>query len=120
MAMCGDDTADPAVFTDERMRARELVSLRDRIEVVPSEEVAGSQACVELTLGGGRTASETVDVGRPAADVGKQWARITEKFVRLASPVVGEDAAWRLHERVEALPDVADVAEVAALAAGAR
>ena len=120
MALCGDDTADPASFTDERMRDPALVSVRDRVEVVPSEEVAGSQARVEIQLGGAWRNGETVDVGRPAEDVDKQWSRITEKFIRLAAPVLGEDAAWRLHDRVDSLPDLADVAEIATLASRAR
>ena len=120
MALCGDDTADPASFTDERMRNPDLISVRDRIVVVPSEEVIGTQARVEIDLGGTHPFVETVDVGRPASDVAKQWSRITEKFVRLASPVLAEDGAWHLHERVDALPHVADVAEIAKLAAGAR
>src|SRR5207237_3826078 len=31
MALCGDDTADPASFTDERMGSPDLVAVRDRI-----------------------------------------------------------------------------------------
>ena len=117
MALCGDDTADPEAFTDERMRAPDLVAVRDRVEIVPSDDVVGTQARVEIDLGGSMPFVETVDVGRPAEDVGKQWSRITEKFVRLASPVLTEDGAWRLHESVDAL---ADVAEILKLAAGAR
>ena len=120
MALCGDDTADPASFTDERMQDPALVSVRDRVEVVPSEDVAGSQARVEIRRGGSWRNGETVDVGRPADDVDKQWSRITEKFIRLATPVLGEDGAWRLHARVDALPELADVAEIAALASGGR
>jgi 2-methylcitrate dehydratase PrpD len=116
MALCGDDTADPAAFTDERMRAPDLVSVRNRIEVVPSEDVVGTQARIEIGIAAGRTHSETVDVGRPADDVERQWSRITEKFVRLATPVLGEEAAWRLHDAVERLPDIADTSEIAALA----
>ena len=120
MALCGDDTADPASFTDERMRDPALVSVRDRVEVVPSDEVAGSQARVEIQRGGSWRNGETVDVGRPAEDVDKQWSRVTEKFIRLAAPVLGEDTAWQLHSRVDALPDLTDVAEIASLASRAR
>jgi 2-methylcitrate dehydratase PrpD len=120
MALCGDDTADPASFTDERMCDPALVSVRDRVEVVPSEEVAGSQARVEIQRGGAWRNGETVDVGRPAEDVDKQWSRITEKFIRLAAPVLGQDAAWRLHGKVDSLPDLGDVAEIGFLASGGR
>src|SRR5439155_20316740 len=72
MALCGDDTADPQAFTDERMHAPEIVSVRDKIEIVPSDEVMGTQARVEIDLGGSMPFVETVDVGRPATDVDKQ------------------------------------------------
>jgi 2-methylcitrate dehydratase PrpD len=120
MALCGDDTADPAAFTDDRMRDPALVSVRDRVEVVPSGEMIGSQARVEIRGRGSWGDGETVDVGRPAEDVDKQWKRISEKFVRLAAPALGTDGAWRLHERVEALPDAPDVGEIAKLATAAR
>lgn len=120
MALCGDDTADPGAFTDERMRDPALVSVRNRVEVVPSEEMIGSQARVEIRRGGSWSNGETVDVGRPADDVDKQWARITEKYIRLAAPVLGAERAWQLHERVEALAGAGDVGEIAKLAAGAR
>jgi 2-methylcitrate dehydratase PrpD len=120
MALCGDDTADPASFTDERMRDPALVAVRDRVEVMPSTEMIGSQARVEVRRGGSWSNGETVDVGRPAEDVDKQWGRITEKFVRLAAPVLGTDGAWRLHERVETLEHLGDVGEIGKLAAGSR
>lgn len=112
MALCGDDTADPSVFTDERMRS--LMGVRDLIIVRPSDDVIGTQSRVEIELPGGRTVSETVDVGRPADDLERQWSRLTEKFIRLASPVVGEDNAWRLHGCVESLPD-SSVSDLTAL-----
>lgn len=116
MALRGDDTSDPALFTDEFVSSDEIVSLRDRVEVVPSDKVAGTQARVNVTRTNGTTVSETVDVGRPAEDVDRQWNRITEKFVRLAAPVIGEDKAWRLHKQVELLDDAGDPRELLDLA----
>lgn len=112
MALSGDDTADPCAFTEERMRS--LAGTRDRVEVRASDDVVGTQSRVEIELPNGRTVSETVDVGRPADDLERQWNKLTEKFIRLASPVLGETDAWRLHACIESLPNV-KVPELTAL-----
>jgi 2-methylcitrate dehydratase PrpD len=112
MALLGDDTADPASFNDERMASADLCSMRDKIEVVPSTEVAGTQTSVEVQLDDGTTLSQTVDVGRPAEDLERQWERLRTKFIRLASPVIGEDAAWAMHNVIQNLEAVDDVSEL--------
>ncbi len=115
MALLGDDTADPAAFTTERVSSGELVAMRDRIGVTPSPELAGTATRVDIRTTDGRSLTETSDVGFPADDLERQWERLTAKFIRLSSPVVGEDGAWRLHELVSRLESVADVSEITTL-----
>jgi 2-methylcitrate dehydratase PrpD len=115
MALLGDDTADPATYTDERMRSPELVAVRHRVTVHGTEEVAGTQATVVVRTAAGEELAETVDVGVPATDFEGQWERITAKFLRLAVPMVGEERAWRLHTLVGGLEKLGDVSELAAV-----
>ena len=114
MAMRGEDTADPASFTDERMLARGSVDARDKVTVRASEEVAGTQTRVEVGLADGRTLTDTFDVGIPADDLERQWTKLTQKFVRLSSPVLGEERAWQLHDRVASLEQLPDASELPA------
>jgi 2-methylcitrate dehydratase PrpD len=110
MALLGDDTADPGAFTDDRITSSELVGLRDRIEVVPTSEMFGTQTTVEIRKRDGTDLADTADVGTPATDLERQWERLTQKFVRLAAPVLGEDRAWSLHDRVRSLDELDDTA----------
>jgi 2-methylcitrate dehydratase PrpD len=115
MALLGDDTADPAAYTDERMRSPELIGLRDRVTVRASEEVTGTQAAVVVRTAAHEELGESVDVGIPATDLEGQWERITAKFLRLAKPMVGEERALRLHGLVGGLEKLEDISELAAL-----
>jgi 2-methylcitrate dehydratase PrpD len=112
MTLLGDDTADPAAFTDERITSPELTSLRDRIEVVPTTDMFGTQSLVEVHTRDGRDLAETADVGTPANDLEQQWERLSAKFIRLAVPIVGDDRAWAMHDRVRNLDTLDDAAEL--------
>ena len=110
MAMLGDDTADPAAYTDERMASPELVALRDKVTIVTDDSLIPTGARVTID---GR--SETVDVGRPASDLEEQWDKLAAKFTRLATPVVGEDSARKLVDVVRSIDGADDVTELLAL-----
>ena len=109
MTLLGDDTADPSAFTDARVSGAELTRLRDRITVVPSEEVFGTQSRVEVRTRDGRDLAQTADVGTPATDLEQQWQRLAAKFVKLATPVIGDDRALTLHDRVRHFDELDDV-----------
>ncbi len=113
MALSGEDTADPGAYTDDRMASKDLVALRGRITVEPSNDVSGTASRLEITTRDRRSLTADADVGTPAADLDRQWDRLTAKFVRLASPVVGEDRAWALHELINHLDDLDDVSALA-------
>jgi 2-methylcitrate dehydratase PrpD len=114
MTLLGDDTADPDTFTDARVTSREVVSLRDRTSVAPSTDVFGTQSRIDVRTTDGRDLSETADVGTPATDLEQQWQRLTAKFIRLAAPVLGEERAWTIHDRIRRLEDLDDVRSLVA------
>jgi 2-methylcitrate dehydratase PrpD len=59
-----DGTVGLAQYEDERVRAPDLVSLRDSITLLPDDQVARDAAEVEVDLAGGRTLRETVEHAR--------------------------------------------------------
>lgn len=109
MSFLGDDTADPAAFTDVRIGSEELVALRDRIVVEPSRDVVGTASRVEIATRDGQRLTQDADVGTPASDLDRQWERLSAKFVRLGAPILGEERAWALHGLIERLGDLDDV-----------
>ena len=108
MALLGDDTTDMAAYTDERMRADELVALRDRVRVVPEEGRLGTRSKVVVVTASGERHEAEDDTGRPAPDLELQQERLAAKFLGLATPVLGRERAEALHHAIgsiEASPD---------------
>ena len=93
MALCGIATGDTANYSEEVCNAPNVVSLRDRVQIEsdPSEFRAVASAVVHLRDG---VALHTqADVSVPETDLDRQARRLSEKFVLLARPRLGEDAA---------------------------
>lgn len=114
MALLGDDTADPAAFTDQRMGTPERVKMRKKVVVRASADMSGAETRVNVHLEDGTTCSATIDVGKPASDLERQWTSITEKFERLAVPVIGDQTAQTVAHLVHELDRVDDVGDLLA------
>ena len=115
MALLGDDTADPAAFTDSRMADPRLCALRDRVHVETVPGVPGTRAAVEIEARGQRLDAE-VDTGVPARDLVLQRDRLRRKFLTLATPVVGTGGAVRLADaalRADELPAAEELVRLA-------
>ena len=95
MALRGDDTADPATFTDARMADPGLVRLRDRVAIVPVAGTGATRTAVTLDTDRGRFVAEA-DTGVPAVDMRAQRERLEAKFLALATPVLGRARAEAL------------------------
>src|SRR5207249_1672809 len=67
MALLGDDTGNPAAFTDSRMGDPRLRALRDRISVETVPGTPSTRAAVVIETRGRRVDAE-VDTGVPASD----------------------------------------------------
>ncbi|HEX2286762.1 MAG TPA: MmgE/PrpD family protein [Mycobacterium sp.] len=92
-------------FTDERVADPAVVALRQRVHVHTDPEQTKDSARVVLTLRDGRTLERHVahNLGTPDNPMTDQ--QLEEKFLGLASPVLGRDGAkqvaaacWRLRE----------------------
>jgi 2-methylcitrate dehydratase PrpD len=111
LAMLGDDTADPATFSDQRVLQPDLRELMTRIDVTQeASRVSPTSAIVVFETASGDHRA-TADIGTPEADLDLQERRLRMKFARLAGPVIGSDAG-PLADRllgIGAVPSVADL-----------
>jgi 2-methylcitrate dehydratase PrpD len=115
LALLGEDTSDPALFTEEKMRDAALVALRDRVTFVPQPNLGAMRATV-VVRAGGRELSAEFDSGIPATDLDAQWSKLSAKFHALAEPIIGRDSANTLHatiERIESVPNVRELLQLA-------
>jgi 2-methylcitrate dehydratase PrpD len=115
MTLLGDDTTDPASFSDERMQARDLREMRDRITFTPMAALLPTQATVIVHASGNQLVAEA-DTGKPSEDLDRQWDALSAKFFGLASPVIGKDRAARLQAAVANIKSTSSMREIVALA----
>ena len=116
LALLAKETEDPATFCDEVMQSDEVVAVRDRVTVLPDENVGMADSHVAIEAGGQRYETST-DTGQPSTDLDVQRARLEAKFDRLTAPVIGGDGAKRAREmilQIESVPSLRDlIAELA-------
>jgi 2-methylcitrate dehydratase PrpD len=91
-----DGTAFLDQFTDQRVVDPELASIRERVHVHTDPEQNKDSALVVLSLQNGKTLQRHVahNLGTPDNPMTDQ--QLEDKFVALASPVLGQDRAKRL------------------------
>ena len=114
MALLGDDTSDPATFNDERMRAHDLRTLRDRVVFSPELGLPATRATV-IVRAKGRELTAEADTGQPASDLDAQWSKLSAKFFSLAEPVISRENAKALRGAVAEIEDVPSVRDLASL-----
>ncbi len=115
MALLGDDTSDPASFSDARMRDPSFGSMRDRVTFVPTPGLPPTRATVVVRIDGRELAAEA-DTGAPETDLARQSARLHAKFIALTTPVVGAAGAARLAGALERIDDAPSMRAIASLA----
>lgn len=105
VALAGLDTG-PEAFTDESVQDPHLVSLRQRITVLPeSERAMTAPTKVSITLLNGDRLEAEVDVFEPTPDseLSEEWDALKSKFLALSAPVIGYTSANAMLEQVEQL-----------------
>lgn len=116
LALAGADTS-AAAFTDDRVRDPALMALRDKVVVEADQRVGGGRSEVTLLMADGSELCETVDMTKPAADLGEQGRRLEAKFAGLAAPVLGAARADQLAAIISRLEEVASLREITGLCA---
>lgn len=115
MALLGDETADPGAFEDGRMGQPDLVAMRDRVTVVGDAGLLATRAVVSVKCRDGEHLLADDDTGQPAPDLSRQWERLSDKFMALATPVVGAQQAGAVQEAVARIEDLSSVRQLTAL-----
>ncbi len=107
LALAGEDTFQEALFCDETARRADLVALRDKVSIDPTQVGRGS--VVTVRLGDGRVISRQGDVSQPNRDLVAQQDRLERKFRHLTAHALGGgrvDAVIDLCRHLEAQPDL--------------
>jgi 2-methylcitrate dehydratase PrpD len=106
MALAGRSTSDIAGYTDDVCSDRELVRLRDAIRVVGDTELARGTSEVIVSMADGVVYREFGDVSIPGRDLDLQGRRLEEKFMVLATPVIGASKAREVADLVHNLEQI--------------
>jgi 2-methylcitrate dehydratase PrpD len=103
LALSGFDTSRLDTFSDSMARDPRLAALREKITVAFNEQQPRtfSQVVVETERGERLSASYDADV--PERDLVRQKQRLTQKFLSLAAPRIGSEAAERAVDLVARL-----------------
>ena len=91
LALSGEDTFQEQLFSDATARRPDLVALRERVTIDPTQ--TGRGCVVTVRLKDGRELSRTGDVSQPLRDLPAQQAKLERKFRHLATPALGEAGA---------------------------
>jgi 2-methylcitrate dehydratase PrpD len=100
MALAGVDTGGLGSYSEETAADPILIALRDKVEIDFQSDRPNTIADLEIGLTDGRIVAASHDSGIPARDIDEQGRRLVEKFMALASPVIGEAKARDLVVRI--------------------
>ena len=112
MALAGVDTGGLASYSEATAADPTLIALRDKVDFDFSAGRSSTVAHMEVELTDGRRVAAHYDSGVPATDIEMQGKRLEEKFLSLATPVLGGTNAAELVARIgrrEALTDLRGV-----------
>jgi 2-methylcitrate dehydratase PrpD len=103
------DTARLDAFGDSNMVDPRIDLVRDKIRIVPEQELTMTQAFVTAQLDDGTKLNADHDASLPERDLEMLKVRLRQKFMGLAAPALGEMPAAAIAESIErfvALPRV--------------
>ncbi len=118
MALAGVDTGGLGSYSEETAADPTLIALRDKVEFDFRSDRPNTIAALEVGLTDGRTVAASHDSGIPASDFDEQGRRLAEKFMALASPVIGEAKARDLVVQIGELRPGDNLQDILQLCAG--
>ena len=113
LALAGEDTFQEALFSDATALRPDLVALRERVTIDPTQ--VGRGCAVTVTLKDGRALTRTGDVSQPMRDLAAQQAKLERKFRHLATPALGAAGAAEVTELCGALDRLPDLTRLVTL-----
>jgi 2-methylcitrate dehydratase PrpD len=115
LVFAGLDTASLDTFGDARAADPALAALRDRVVIDYSPDIKRGRAEIDVTMSDGRRLTAQFDSGKPVEDLARQRARVQNKFLRLAEPVLGQRRATELAALAIQIETVHSMRELTAL-----
>ncbi len=115
LALAGEDTSAPSVYSDEITSRPDLISLfeRVRVRVVPRSG-SNMQSEIRLMARDGRALAGRRDASQPMSDYVQQGAMVHRKFMTLTTPRLGGENAERVAKRIADIEHLADVGRLMA------
>ena len=106
LALAGEDTFQEALFSDETAGRPDLIALRDKVTIDPTQ--VGRGCAVTVRLEDGRSLTRTGDVSQPLRDLTLQQDKLERKFRHLTATALGSrtDEVIGLCRELETLPDL--------------
>jgi hypothetical protein len=117
MTLAGIDTTSLAVYSETTATAPALVHLREKISIDFQDNWPQTLSELEVETANGRRFAARRDSGVPAVDIDEQGRRLADKFISLATPVLGAARTSELCETIANLDNLADFATAARLTA---
>lgn len=116
LALLGENTSSPELYSDGITTRADVCALRDRISVrCMPEGWSLTRTDVSINLSDGRRLEASHDTGLPTQDIEEQGERITEKFMTLVNPVLGSARAAELAAMIGDVENLRDVDQLLAL-----
>ena len=102
------DTGDRDIYTDD-LANREDLTLRQKVDLENKIHNNRYASEIVINLKNGTSLVNFFDVGAPSKDINTQEERLTTKFLRLASPIIGDKRAEKAVSLVNELDSAANV-----------
>jgi len=112
MALAGKSTSDIAVYDDDICSDPALVDLRNKIQVAGDAELARGTSEVIVSMDDGVVYREFGNVSVPSKDLDNQGHRLEDKFVTLASPIIGDSKALEVVDLAQKLEQLESMDEL--------
>jgi 2-methylcitrate dehydratase PrpD len=116
MAMTGTDTASIAIYDDDLTCDPQLTEFRDKVEV-RAHDGHNPNTIVTINTRSGERFEAACNVAVPSRDLDGQWHRLSEKFLSLAIPVIGDAQAEKVVNFCRTLEDAETLQPLVALLA---
>lgn len=116
LALAGEDTANPATYTDANAARGDLCRLRDAVAVhLMPPPWPDMRVEADLTTVDGRLLQACANSAQPCTDLVLQGERLSHKFKMLATACVGPDRSSAIMACMASLEHLRDTAELMAL-----
>jgi aconitate decarboxylase len=104
--------AGPAEYADDIVRSREVIAVRDRVQITSDDSLAADEVYLTLDQEDGTHIERHIEHAIGSARMPMQEAQLEVKFVNQASTVIGEEAARTASAAAWKIGEAEDIASV--------